>query len=161
MQHVRDLARRPGDRAVGTERDLIDPALLVVGGEHAMLAVGVGRDELAVVAAGDDALAVRGAGEDAAAVDRRRGARHSPAKQQRLLAEHEDRRRAEKMHADDRRARVNGADAVGERRNCGACVSLTLRDAAFEALADFFFRQIAADEDDAAVARSRPRCHGR
>ena len=36
--------------------------------------------------------------------------------QQRFLAEHEHRRGAEKMHADDRRVRGDGPDAVGERR---------------------------------------------
>src|SRR5215510_11334452 len=34
----------------------------------------------------------------------------------------------------------------------GACVSLTLSDAAFKALSDPVLRQITADEDDAAVA---------
>src|SRR4249919_3114817 len=39
------------------------------------------------------------------------------------------------------------------REGIGTCVSLTLGDAAFEALTDFIFGQIAADEHNAAVAR--------
>ena len=50
-----------------------------------------------------------------------------------------------------------GAPAFKERTRSAregiwACVSLTLGDAAFKALADFVFGQIASDEDDAAVA---------
>ena len=52
-----------------------------------------------------------------------------------------------------------GDDAIatrGARENAregiGACASLTLGDAAFEALADFIFRQVTTDEDDPAVA---------
>src|SRR5260221_2751687 len=39
-----------------------------------------------------------------------------------------------------------------EREEIGYCVSLTLRDAAFETLSDLIFRQVAANENDAAVA---------
>ncbi len=39
--------------------------------------------------------------------------------QQRLLAQHENRRLAEEMHADYGRARFDRADAVGERGNGG------------------------------------------
>ena len=42
--------------------------------------------------------------------------------QQRLLAQHEHRRAAEKMHADDRAARRDRADAVGERGHGGGGV---------------------------------------
>ena len=56
--HEGGLAGRPGDGAVGPERDVIDPAFLLVGRDNGVLAGLLGRNDLAVVAAGDDALAV-------------------------------------------------------------------------------------------------------
>ena len=102
--HMRDLAGRPGDRAIGAERDLIDPALLVVGGEHldarrrASVAINLPSSPPVTMrvpspARGENAAAMNG---DAARRLRRR-------KQQRLLAEHEHRHLPEEMHADDRR----------------------------------------------------------
>ena len=77
--------------------------------------VGIGRHHLAVVAAGDDARAVGRRRQDAAGVH---GTRRCVAvrrdQQQRLLAEHEDRRAAEEMRGDHRRARRDGARALDE-----------------------------------------------
>src|SRR5665213_239621 len=41
-KYLRGLAGRPGDGAVGPERDLIDPTFLVVGGEDFRSAVNAG-----------------------------------------------------------------------------------------------------------------------
>src|SRR3569833_1100463 len=169
---ARDLARGPGDRAVGAKRHLVDPALLVVGRELARRALRVGRHQLAVVTTGDDAFAVGRGREDAAAVHGDLAL--AVGEQQRLLAEHEHRRTLEEMNRDDLRVRRGGADAVGERWDGGrghahadaaARASYpplegavkevgdsTLRHAGGEAFADFLFRQFAADEDDAAQA---------
>ena len=87
-----------------------------------MLAAFIGGDQRAVVAAGDDARAVGRAGEDPPAWMATRRSPSSRRKQQRLLAQHEHRRLAEKMHADDRRARRDRADAVGERGHGGGGV---------------------------------------
>ena len=67
--HEGRLAGRPGDRAVGRQRDMIDPAMFRIGRERAGLALRVGRDHAAVVAAADDALAIGGRGEDRAVMD--------------------------------------------------------------------------------------------
>ena len=127
---MRDFARRPGDRAVRPERDLIDPALLVVGGERVMFAVRIGRDELAIVAAGDDALAVGRRSPEWRRHGPRRGARR-PGEQQRLLAEHEDRRRAQKMHADTGAPRVHAGarDRRDEHGGLRACGHVALHEA--------------------------------
>ena len=45
---------RPGDSAIGTNRDMIDPAVLRVGRYGAAFAADVGLDNFAVVAARDD-----------------------------------------------------------------------------------------------------------
>ena len=66
----RGLAGRPRHRAIGMQRDIVDPAPLCIGGEHGHRALGIERCELAVVAAGDDALAVRRRAQDGTAVDR-------------------------------------------------------------------------------------------
>jgi hypothetical protein len=113
-EHMRDFAGRPGGRAVRPERELVDPAFLVVAGEHANSAGGIGRDEIAVVTASDDMLAVAGARQNAAGMDG--DARFVfTREQQRFLAQHEHRRGAEEMHADDGCVRGDGPDAVGER----------------------------------------------
>ena len=65
----RRLARRPRHRAIGMQRDIVDPAPLGVGREHRDLALGVERDDLAVIAAGDDARAVGRRAQDGAAMD--------------------------------------------------------------------------------------------
>ena len=104
--HERRLAGRPGDRPVRPERDMIDPAVLCVGRQRAAFAIRIGLDHLAIVAAADDALAVGGRGEDRAAMHRdatRLAVRLG--EQQRFLAEHEHGGAAEKMRADDGRAR--------------------------------------------------------
>ena len=57
------------ERAVNEadKRDLIDPALFLVGGDDFVRATSVGRDQLSIVATGHNALAVRRAGANAAA----------------------------------------------------------------------------------------------
>ena len=87
-----------------------------------MLALGIGRDQSAVVAAGDDARAVRGAGEDRAFMHGDAALAVFRREQQGLLAQHEHRRLAEKMHADDRRVSRDRADAIGERGQRGGGV---------------------------------------
>ena len=102
----------PADQAtapLGPERDMIDPAMLRVGGESSALALGIGRDHFAVVAAADDALLVGRRGKDRAVVhgDAPRFAFRLD-EQHRLLAEHEHGRVAEKMRGHDRRAGSDG-----------------------------------------------------
>ena len=65
----RGLAGRPRHRAIGMQRDIVDPAPLCIGREHRDLALGVERDDLAVIAAGDDTLAVGRRAQHGAAVD--------------------------------------------------------------------------------------------
>ena len=109
------LAGRPGDGAVRAERDVIDPAPLRVSGERAALAYGIRLHHFAIVAAADDTRTVGRRRKDRASV-------HGNAPrvalrldhQQRLIAEHEHRRAAEKMRGDHRRLGGDVARAFGE-----------------------------------------------
>src|ERR1700680_808111 len=112
---MRGLAGRPGDGLVGAKCDLIDPSSLVVGGEDAMLAARIGGDQSAVVAARDYANTVRSAGEYRTCVNLGAVVAIVSREQQHFFAKNEHRRAAEKMNADDRRARSNPADPVRER----------------------------------------------
>ena len=76
----------------------------------------------AVIAAGDDALAVGRAARMRAGVDGDALLAVLAGEQQRLLAQHEHRRLAKEMHADDGAAGVHRADAVGERGKRGGGV---------------------------------------
>jgi hypothetical protein len=71
-------------------------------------------DDLAVVAPCENALPVRGACEDGAGMDAHPFFTALSRKQQCLLTEDEDRRRAKKMNADDRRAPVKRPYTIGE-----------------------------------------------
>src|SRR6478735_3956982 len=64
--HERSLAGRPGEGAVGMQRNAVDPAALGISRENRGLALGVECNDLAVVAAGDNARTVRRRAEDAA-----------------------------------------------------------------------------------------------
>src|SRR6478609_9113902 len=112
-EDVGDLACRPGDRTVRPDRDLIDPALVFVRGKHTVLAVRTRLDETAVIAARNNALPVGRAGEDGARMDRH-AALGLAVEKKRLLTEHEDRRRTQKMNADDRRAGVEAPHTIGQ-----------------------------------------------
>src|SRR5690348_2509247 len=94
-EHARDLACRPCDGAIRTQRDLIDPALLVVDREHAMFAIAAGFDESAIITTGNNSRLVGRARKNCAGVD------PDPTfalagEQQRFLAENEHRRGTEK-----------------------------------------------------------------
>ncbi len=65
----RGLAGGPRHRAIGMQRDIVDPAPFGVGGEHRHRALGVERGELAIIAAGDNALAIGRRAQDRAAMD--------------------------------------------------------------------------------------------
>jgi hypothetical protein len=78
-----------------------------------MRTIAIGGNQLAIIAAGNDALAVRRAGQDRAAVNVDFARTFNGCKQQGFLAEHEHRRQLEKMHADERGGRLNGASTVG------------------------------------------------
>src|SRR5262249_3253807 len=112
------LTRRPSDCAVRAGRDMVDPAPLDVGCDHAALAVDAGRHDLAVVAAGDDAIRVRARAENRAAMRRHRArlarARHQD---ERLLAQHQDRNVAEKVRAHDSCAGLDRPRALDHGRN--------------------------------------------
>src|SRR5271157_1636934 len=68
--HEGRLAGGPGDEPVGPDRDVVDPAMLWIGGERAGFALCIGGDDLAVVAATDDAFVVGCGREDRAGMDR-------------------------------------------------------------------------------------------
>src|SRR6476620_399976 len=110
--HMRDFARRPRDRTIRTECNLIDPTLLVIGSEQATFDARNSFDELAIVAAGKDPPSIGSARQNGTAVNRY-ATLVIPGKQQCLLAKDKDRYRAQKMHANHRRARVNGEHAIG------------------------------------------------
>src|SRR5690242_11689333 len=111
---VGSLAGRPRDRTVRPKRHLIDPALLLVGCGLMMPAVSGGLNDLAVIAARDDALPVRGACKDGTGMDTDPFFTALIRKQQCLLTEDEDRRRAKKMNADDRRAPIERPYTIGD-----------------------------------------------
>jgi hypothetical protein len=119
---MRGLAGRPGDGAIRTDRDLIDPALPVIGGQNLERSVPVGGDQQAVVAAGDDTPAVGGAGENRTPVNGHLLLAFGRGEQQRFLAEHEHRRLPEKMYADDGTVGLNQTSAVSERGKRGGGV---------------------------------------
>ncbi len=126
-EHECRLAGRPGDRAVRTERDMIDPASLGVGRQHPARA-DVGRHHLAVVAAADNAFAVAGGGENGAAMHRH------PAQfaarlgeQQRFLAEREHGGAAEEMGGDNGAAGVDRTRALDDGDGITAGVGHELR----------------------------------
>ena len=66
----RCLADRPRQRAIGMQRDIIDPAPLRIGRKQRHLAFFVQCDELAVIAAHHETRAIRNRAQDATAVDR-------------------------------------------------------------------------------------------
>ena len=67
--HERGLAGGPCNRAVGMDRDVVDPAAFCVGHENRALALRIERDHVAVVAAGDDPRTIRSRRQDRAAVN--------------------------------------------------------------------------------------------
>ena len=93
-------------------------------------------DELAIIAAGDDALAIRDARQNATRMDRDATFGFIREKQ-RFLAEHKYWRLAQEMHTDHGRARIDGAHAVGERRNWGLRVA-HVRRCSFRSLGGFY-----------------------
>ena len=119
--HEGRLAGRPGDRAVRTERDVIDPA-----------ALGVGRDELgsrrsasvANTLPSSPPVTMRAPSLAAARMPpawtaTRRSSPLSGHQQQRLLAEHEDRGAAEEMRGHHRRAGRDRARALDDGGGVG------------------------------------------
>jgi hypothetical protein len=104
-EYMRGLAHRPRDRTIRAKRNLIDPALFIVGSEHTMLTIRNCFDELAIVAPGDDTRSIGGVRQNCAGVNRY-AAFGAISKQQRFLAKYEYRRGTEEMHADDGRAHV-------------------------------------------------------
>ena len=94
---------------------MIDPAPFWVGGERTALACRIRRGHFAIVAAADDTRTIGRRGKDRASV-------HGSAPlvalrldhQQRLIAEHEHGRTAEKMRGDHRRLGGDVARAFGE-----------------------------------------------
>jgi hypothetical protein len=78
-----------------------------------MFVVSINFDELAVVAACDDARSIGHAGQNSACVDPDATFGFTR-KKKRFLAKHEYRRCAKEVHADDSRARIYRADAVGQ-----------------------------------------------
>jgi hypothetical protein len=112
ITHVRELACRPCDGTTRTQRNLINPAFLFVGREHAMFAIRSGFDESAIIATGEDSPLVGRARKNCTGVDL------DPTfaficEQQRFLAENEHRRGAEKMHPNHRRTRAEWPRAFG------------------------------------------------
>jgi len=126
------LASRPGDRTVRTGRDMVDPASLAVGCDHAGLAVHAGRHDLAVVAAGDDAIRVRARAENCAAMRRDRARlAHARHQDERLLAQHQDRGVAEKMRAHDACAGLDRPRALDHGGDVVAGFGHSVTDGAF------------------------------
>ena len=113
--HEGGLAGGPRHRAVGPDRDMIDPAMLWVRRNGAACAADIGFHDFAVVAARDDDELAHGRRQDRAAMDRdalglaaRRRQHHG------FLAEHEHGHAAEKMRGDDRTARRDRMDAFDD-----------------------------------------------
>src|SRR4029079_8877413 len=135
---MRSLDRRKCDRALRTERDLVDPAFLVVGSENAMFAVDAGFDEVAVIAASNNPRSVGRARQYCADVDRY-AAFMVAGQQQCFLAKHEHWCRTEKMHADHGRARAHRASTIGKGRNRDLSVAHVKR-CSFQSLDGFYLR---------------------
>ena len=103
-------------RAVGMERDIVDPAPFCVGREQRDLALLVERDELAVVAAHDDAAAIGRRAQDAAAMDgTERHLAVGAHQRHAFLGADEGGALAEKMHRGDGHADRERAHPVGDR----------------------------------------------
>ena len=121
------LAGRPRHRAIGMQRDIVDPAPLCIGGEYRRLALCVQRDDLAVIAAGDDALAVGHRAEHGAAVDGdgRDFARCIDHRRV-LLGADEDGGIAEEMDRADRHADGERPHPVGDGSDGGAFARIEL-----------------------------------
>ena len=111
-KNVRSFRRGPCHRIVRTQCDLIDPALLVVGSQHAMHPICACRNELAIVSAGDDAPTIRDASQNATCMDRDLTFGFIREKQ-RFLAEHKHWRLAQEMRTDQARPRL--WSALGRR----------------------------------------------
>ncbi len=96
------LARRPGDRVVGSERDLVDPTFSLVGRDHVAAPVRVGDNDLAVVAAGRKAVSVAVGAQDRAGMNAQTlRAAVRCREQDRFLAEDEGRLPPKKMQTND------------------------------------------------------------
>ena len=202
-EHMRGLAGRPGDRAVGPERDLIDPAFLVVGGEDlrarrlASVATSLPSSPPVTMRSPSDALARMPPAWMATRSSRRRAAQTAapprPARRPACRRRNARRRSAPPAAIGRTRSASEGMGVVvsviasfsvipgsGEARIRVRCIlpqrSLGLRvaahargndeiadsrHAALKPLADFFFRQIAADEDDRGFRVSRRRFQAR
>ncbi len=118
--HEGGLAGRPGDGAVGTKRDLVDPAMFRIGPKRLALALGIGRDHFAVVAPGHHALAVGGRAKHRAAmnVDAPRLA-FAIGQHDRFLGQNEGYARPKKMRGNDRAFRRDLVRAVNDRGRFG------------------------------------------
>src|SRR6516162_6228970 len=138
---------------------MVDPAVFRVACQDTACALGVSGDDFAIVAGGDDAAVVghrcedrpaMGADPARLAVGRR--------KDDRFFAENVSGGAAKKMRADDAAVDRDRPGAFDDR-NCvaAACrhrlsfVAL-FRDAALKTFSDHLARQVAADEDDPALA---------
>src|ERR1700690_2236667 len=120
---MRGLGRRPGERAVRAQSNLIDPSSLIVGGEDRVFAASVGGHQGAVVAAGQDANTVRSAGENGATMNGHALFALVGCEEQVFFAQNETGCFAEKIHADDSAARRDRANAGGERWQRGGYVT--------------------------------------
>ena len=115
---------------------MIDPSLLFVRCEPTVIALRTGFDEIAVVASGDDPFSIGVAVENRAGMYNDAPLATFTGESQRLFAEHEYRRRSQKMHADNRRAGVHGSDAISKRRNRDLRVA-HVRRCSFRSLDEF------------------------
>ncbi len=118
------LAGRPRHRAIGMQRDIVDPASFCVGREQRDLALIVQCNELAVIAAHNDALAVRCRAENPSAVDGdRRNLAVRSNHRNAFLGADKGRALAEEMHRGDGHAERDRMHPVGDGYDGGGAIA--------------------------------------
>jgi hypothetical protein len=122
--HIGRLARRPRQRAVRPGGDMIDPAVLGIGGDELAVAVGAGDEHFAVVAARRDPSTIARRRENATAMN------SDPLliavvgnQMDRLLAEHEGRGAAKEIYCHHQCAAGDRAGALDHGGGAGGGVS--------------------------------------
>src|SRR5262245_55882233 len=115
--NVGRFARRPGNRVIWPQRDVINPSFFFFPCQLAMCSVGRRLDQLAVVPSGNNAFSIGYTVENCTGVNDDAPFAVVAREKQRFLAEHKDSHRSEKMHADDRSAGVEPAHTICYRRH--------------------------------------------
>ena len=118
------LADRPRHRAIGMQRDIVDPAPFRVGREQCDLTRCVQRNEFAVIATHNDAGPIGYGTKDTAARDGDR--RNFPVRahhRDAFLGADKGRAFAEEMHRGDGHAERNGAHPIGDRGDGGGVIA--------------------------------------